>query len=175
MSENEHVVHKSMIKTPPQLVVVVVLSFVVPVIGILLLVQLGLGGINTDPAANTAEAVGERIKPVAQVSISAAGASGGAPKTGEQVYQSSCTACHTPGIAGAPKTGDANAWRKRIAEGIDDLTKEAIKGVRGMPPRGGNPDLSDYEVARAVVFMANKSGASFKEPAAPKPAAKAAK
>jgi hypothetical protein len=41
-----------------------------------------------------------------------------------------------------------------------------------MQPRGGASDLSDYEVARAIVFMANQSGGSMKEPAAPKPAAK---
>jgi hypothetical protein len=65
----------------------------------------------------------------------------------------------------APKIGDKAAWAKLIKEGLDNLTKEAIKGVKQMPPRGGNPDLSDIEVARAIAYMANQSGANFKEPA----------
>jgi len=165
-----------MIKTPQQLAVVMVMSFAIPVIGLLLMVQLVLGGINTDHSRSTPEAVAERIRPVAQVSISSGGAAGGAAKTGEEVYQSTCVACHGAGVAGAPKVGDANAWRKLLAEGQTKLVADAMKGVRGMPPKGGNPDLSNYEFERAVVFMANKSGGSFKEPAAPKPAAdKAAK
>ncbi|MFM9972663.1 MAG: c-type cytochrome [Burkholderiales bacterium] len=175
MSANESThEHESMIKTPTQLAVVMVLSFVIPVIGILLLVQLVLGGINTDPKANSPEAVVERIKPVAQVTISAGGA-GGAAKTGEVVYNTVCMACHATGAANAPKTGDAAAWRKLIAEGQKAIVADGIKGVRAMPPKGGAPDLSDYEFERAVVYMANKSGGNFKEPPPPKPAAKAAK
>lgn len=168
MSAND-TVHKdeSTTNTPLQLALVMALSFFVPVFGILMLVQLALGGIKTDPEANSAEAVVQRIKPVAQVTISTGGA-GGPAKTGEQVYQTVCMACHSTGAANAPKMGDANAWRKLIAEGQKALVKDGIKGVRAMPPRGGSPDLSDYEFERAVVYMANKSGGSFKEPTAPK-------
>jgi cytochrome c5 len=161
--------HESMIKTPQQLVVVMVLAFVIPVIGIMLLVQLVLGGIKSDPAANASQAVVDRIKPVAQVTISAGGA-GGAAKTGEEVYQTVCTACHSTGAAGAPKLGDTGAWAKLVAEGQRKLVADAMKGVRGMPPKGGATDLSDYEFERAVVYLANKSGGNFKEPAAPKAA-----
>ena len=167
--------HQSFIKTPTQLVVVGVLAFVIPVIGIILFVQLVLGGINKDPVTNNIDAVAARIKPVAQVTISAG--SGGPAKTGEEVYNSTCTACHTPGAAGAPKMGDSAGWAKRIAEGQQKLVANGLKGKGGMPAKGGNPDLSDYEFERAVVFMIIKSGGSFKEPAAPaaKAAAKAAK
>lgn len=161
---------QSMIKTPQQLVVVMVLSFVVPVIGLLLLVQLVLGGIKNDPATNSPQAIAERIKPAAQVTISAGGAAGGAAKSGEEIYQTVCTACHTAGVAGAPKMGDASAWAKRIAEGQKKLVADSMKGIRGMPAKGGATDLSDYEFERAVVYMANKSGGSFKEPPAPKAA-----
>jgi len=175
MSANESTEHESLIKTPKQLIVVMVLSFVIPVVGILLLVQLVLGGIKTDPTGNSAEAVSDRIRPVAQVTISAAGGPGGPAKTGEQVYQTVCMACHGTGAAGAPKTGDNAAWAKLLAEGQKKLVADAMKGVRAMPPRGGNPDLSDYEFERAVVYMANKSGGNFKEPPPPKEADKAAK
>lgn len=171
MSATESNEHDSPIKTPQQLAAVMLLSFFLPVVVILLLVQLVLGGIKTDPSGTTSEAVAERIKPVAQVMISAGNAAGSAPQTGEDVYQSVCTACHGAGIAGAPKVGDAAAWGKLIAEGQKKLVADAMKGVRGMPPKGGNPALSDYEFERAVVYMANKSGGNFKEPAAPKPAA----
>ena len=175
MSENESHEHESLIKTPQQLAVTMVLSFVVPVVGILLLVQLVLGGIKQpDPAANTSEAILERIKPVAQVTVSAGGPAGAA-KTGEQIYQTVCTACHGTGVAGSPKMGDAAAWGKFISKGQSALIMNGIKGIRGMPPKGGATDLSDFEFERAAVFMVNKSGGSFKEPAPPKPAAKAAK
>ena len=85
-------------------------------------------------------------------------------KTGKEVYDSVCTTCHQTGVLNAPKFGDAAAWKKLIAEGVNDLTKEAIKGVRQMPPKGGNPSLSDLEVRRAVVYMANAAGAKFAEP-----------
>ena len=174
MSANESHEHESLIKTPQQLGVVMVLSFVIPVIGILLLVQLVIGGINTDTVTNSAEAVADRIKPVAQVTT-AAGSADGAAKTGEQIYQTVCTACHSTGAAGAPKMGDTAAWGKLIAQGQKTIVADATKGIRAMPPKGGATDLSDYEFERAVVYMANKSGGSFKEPAAPKAADKAAK
>src|SRR5690606_31069098 len=104
-----------------------------------------------------------RIQPVAGFSlVSAAGAA--EEKTGEQVYAATCSACHTGGVAGAPKLGDAAAWAPLIAKGYDALLKNAINGVNAMPPRGGNPALSDLEVGRAVVHIANQSGASFPEP-----------
>jgi len=173
MSANESHEHESMIKTPQQLGVVMVLSFAIPVIGLLLLVQLVIGGIKTDPVANSAEAVVDRIKPVAQVTIAAGGADGAA-KTGEQIFQTVCTACHSTGAAGAPKIGDSGAWGKYLSQGQSRIVADAIKGIRAMPPKGGATDLSDYEFERAVVYMANKSGGSFKEPAAPKAADKAA-
>jgi cytochrome c5 len=168
--------HQSFIKTPTQLVVVCVLSFVIPVVGLILFVQLVLGGINKDPVTNSVDAVNERIKPVAQVNI-ASGGGGGAAKSAEEIYTSTCQACHGAGVAGAPKMGDAAAWRKYVAEGQKSVVADAIKGIRGMPAKGGNPDLSDYEFERTVVYMVNKSGGNFKDPPAPaaKPAAKAAK
>ena len=89
-------------------------------------------------------------------------------KTGEQVFQAQCTACHTSGAVGAPKLGDEAAWGPRIKTGFDALIASALKGKGNMPPQGGG-DASDFEIGRAVVFMANKSGAKFDEPKAPAP------
>lgn len=126
------------------------------------------------------EPVGEEetatlIQPVARVELAggaAAGAAGGAsaPRTGEQVVQQVCGACHNTGAAGAPKTGDKAAWAPRIAQGYEGLLKSATNGKNAMPARGGVADLPDIELARAVVFLANQGGASFKEPAADKTA-----
>src|SRR6185503_1621592 len=99
-----------------------------------------------------------------------------APKvlqSGQAVYNAVCVACHGTGAAGAPKAGDAGAWSARLAQGYDTLVQHAVQGIRAMPPKGGNPDLDDVEVARAVVYMANQSGAKFKEPEAPAAAAQA--
>ena len=94
-----------------------------------------------------------------------------AERSGKDVVDATCASCHATGEKGAPKIGDKGAWAKHIGGGLEHLTQNAIKGIRQMPARGGNPDLSDIEVTRAIVYMANQSGASFKEPEA-KPAAK---
>src|SRR5690606_30313681 len=88
-------------------------------------------------------------------------------KTGQQVYESTCVACHGAGVAGAPKLGDNAAWAPFIKAGYEDMVNKALHGVGAMPPKGGNPSLSDFEVERAVVYIANQSGASFDEPKEP--------
>jgi len=172
----QHTEETSFIKTPKQLITVVVLAFVVPIALMVMLATLVMskGRFGADHPAMTDEAIAQRIKPVGEVILaSAAGAAAGGAKSGEEVYKTVCAACHGTGALNAPKTGDKAAWAKLIAEGLDVITRDAIKGIRQMPPRGGNPDLSDVEVARAIVFMANQSGASWKEPAAPAAAAAA--
>ncbi|MGD9953458.1 MAG: cytochrome c5 family protein [Burkholderiales bacterium] len=161
--------HSSFIKTPQQLIVVVLLAFLVPIIGIVLIVNLVLSRPGADPAALAPEAVAERIQPVGSVAFAGAapGAATSGAKSGEEVYNSVCAACHGTGVAGAPKVGDNAAWAKPVQQGFDTLLKHAIDGIRAMPPRGGNPGLSDLEMARAVAHMANRSGGKFKEPAAP--------
>ena len=166
-----HDSHSSFIKTPQQLVVVIVASFLVPVIGIVLLVQLVTSQRGADPNALTPESVAKRLQPVGHLELGAGGGAAGG-KSGEEVVKTVCAACHQTGVAGAPKIGDKAAWGARFREGLNAMVKDAIKGIRGMPPRGGNPTLSDDEVARAVVFMANQSGAKFKEPAPKAPAQK---
>lgn len=160
--------HEGLIKTPKQLIVTVILAFIVPVVVIGLLISLvtSTSSMGSGSNAQTPEAIATRIKPVAGFSLVDANA----PKvfkTGQQVFDSTCTACHTAGVAGAPKIGDKAAWAPFIKTGYEELVKNAIHGIKAMPPKGGNPALSDFEVERAVVYMTNKSGASFKEPAEP--------
>ncbi|RPH65208.1 MAG: cytochrome c5 family protein [Burkholderiales bacterium] len=159
--------HQAFIKTPRQLIAVVVLAFVVPVLIIVLLVKfVGTGtrtGAGTD--AMTPEAIEARIRPVAGFELREAGA-GGATKTGEEVYTAQCSACHATGVAGAPKLGDTGGWAARIKTGLQALTNSSLKGKGAMAPQGGG-DYSDTEIARAVVYMANQAGASFEEPKAP--------
>jgi|SRR5690554_3106209 len=104
------------------------------------------------------------IQPVARVELKVAAADEGAGnRDGETVYKSVCAACHSAGVAGAPKTGDNAGWAPRIATGLDAMLKIAIEGKGAMPARGGNPSLTDDELRRAIIHMANQSGAKFTE------------
>ncbi len=134
-----------------------------------------LAWVKADPAY--AAAVDERTGPVGRVSVTgeepapaaapaADAASDAAPaevatvRGGEEVYNTACMACHGSGAAGAPKLGDAAAWKARIAQGADVLHKHALEGFQGavgfMPPKGGQVALPDAEVIAAVDFMAEK-------------------
>jgi cytochrome c5 len=84
--------------------------------------------------------------------------------TGQQVYEKSCAVCHATGLNKAPKFGDKVKWKPLIREGQKMLSRTAIKGIRGMPAKGGDPSLSDLEVKRAVAYMANAAGGKFKDP-----------
>lgn len=173
MSDAQHD-HESLIRTPKQLVVAVAGFFLVVVLGIILLVTF-VTSASTEGAgsdATSAKAIAARIRPVADAGFTLRDAN--TPRVllaGGAVYTATCAACHDSGMAGSPKTGDKAAWAARLEQGYDTLVTHAINGIRAMPAKGGNPDLDDLEVARAVVFMTNQSGASFKEPVAPAPAA----
>lgn len=124
----------------------------------------------TTPAPTAAEVsakVEEAIKPVATVEVAVAAASTGphVDKSGEEVTKNVCAMCHAAGLMQAPTIGNKEQWAPRIAQGYETLVKHAIEGIRNMPARGGNPDLTDGEIANAVAHMANASGASFTAPA----------
>lgn len=120
---------------------------------------------NGQNAAQTMELL-ERIRPVggtvreappAPSSASDGGAAGVAVRSGEAVYQAACAACHTSGIAGAPKLGDASAWSSRLAQGSNTLLQHALQGFKGMPAKGGCSTCADAEVKAAVDYLAAKS------------------
>jgi len=152
-------------KTDPRMVI---LAFVFPPAFIMLFalaIVTFAGLFGSKPKADE-EAVAARILPVARVELAAAVAGGAeGSRSGEAIFASTCGACHTAGVAGAPKIGDKAAWAARLAQGLDGLVKSATIGKNAMPPKGG-ADLTPPELTRAIVFMANKSGGSFKEPAA---------
>ncbi len=87
-----------------------------------------------------------------------------AGRSGEQVYDSVCSACHGSGVAGAPKFKDAQAWKPLVGEGQAVLTGHAWVGVRAMPQKGGNPDLKLAEFSRAVAYMARGAGGDWTDP-----------
>ena len=166
--------HEGPIRTPKQLVVAVLASFLVPIVAIILLVNYVDFGAKTGPGSDGlgAEAVAKRLQRVGSIEIR--DASGPAVlRAGEQVYAAQCAACHAAGAAGAPKFGDSAAWGARIATGYDALLNSALKGKGAMGAQGGG-DFSDVEIGRAVVHMANAAGGKLAEPTAPAAAASAA-
>ncbi|NLP61005.1 c-type cytochrome [Paraburkholderia sacchari] len=166
--------HGAPIKTPGQLIAAVIAGFAVPIVIIILLAyyvdNTTRTGAGTDELST--QQVAARIAPIAQVSVHDANAPR-VYKTGEQVYQAVCAACHASGAAGAPKFGNSGDWAPRISQGFDTLVKTALAGKGAMPPRGGTSpdDYSDYEISRAIVYMANHGGANFQDPPQPAPAA----
>ena len=111
-----------------------------------------------DPAAGSVDEAELRIQPVARVEMQKAVVkTDGKPRSGEEVYNAVCMACHAAGVAGAPKTGDKGAWAARIATGNAAMLKTAANGKGAMPPRGGAADLSDAELKAAVDFLVGKA------------------
>jgi cytochrome c5 len=165
--------HEGPIRTPKQLVWAVLASFIVPIVGIILLVNY----VNFDnkPGAGsskfTPEAVAQRLQRVGSVVVRDL-SDPAAMRTGEQVTQGQCAACHASGAAGAPKLGDTAAWAPRVATGYPALLNSALKGKGSMGAQGGG-DYTDYEIGRAVVYMANQAGGKLAEPPAPAAAASA--
>jgi len=124
-----------------------------------------------------AEAIASRIAPVGSVILmgsdelaaaeaaraAAAPAQPTGPRTGDQVYNESCFACHAaPGVGGAPVTGDGDAWAARVAQGRELMIEHAINGYEGsaglMPAKGGRLDFSDDEVIAAVDYILAQLG-----------------
>ena len=171
---NEHQVHEGPIKTPKQLIVAVVASFVVPVVAIIMLANFVDFGSKTGAGSDgmTEQAVALRLQPVGMIEVRDA-SSPASLKNGEQVYQAQCAACHASGAAGAPKLADASAWGPRVKTGYEALLTAVLKGKGAMGAQGGG-DFSDFEIGRAVVYLANQGGAKFDEPKSPAAVAPAA-
>jgi len=104
--------------------------------------------------------VEENVKPVAVVEV-AAPVTEHVAKSGAEVVKGVCAMCHAAGLMNAPKIGDKGQWEPRIAQGYETLVSHAVNGIRTMPAKGGNPDLTEAEIAAAVAEMANQAGAKF--------------
>lgn len=128
------------------------------------------------PEAKGANAVLDRIAPVGQVRLAGEEpeeAAPAGPRTGKEVVDAACAACHATGAAGAPKLGDEGAWADRLSKGFDTLLDHAINGFKGMPARGGNPNLSDAEMHNAVAHMVQGVGGDAPAEKTPAPAPEA--
>ena len=168
---NDHAGHGAPSHSMTKKLVLVALLIGVPVALVLSLVgDYKAQGSSMGPAAMSEEAVMARIQKVGALSL---GDAKRELKTGEDVFKAQCGTCHTAGLLGAPKFGDAAAWGPRIQTGFEALLNSALKGKNAMTAQGGGA-FSDYEVARAVVYMANAGGAKFDEPKAPAGAAEPA-
>jgi cytochrome c5 len=86
--------------------------------------------------------------------------------SGKEVVDTVCAKCHAAGVNGAPRIGDQKNWSKRAAQGLTSLTQHALEGIRRMPSHGGNPNLTDTEISRAITYMVNQSGGHWIEPVA---------
>lgn len=166
MSDNSHATapeeaHNGPITNPKQLLLAVFFSFVIPIFVIIGLVYFVVSDNKTAAGAvNIEKSIAERLQKVGKVEIRDANRE---MKTGEQVFQAQCSACHASGAAGAPKVGDAAAWGPRIKTGYEALLNSALKGKNAMGAQGGG-DFDDFEIARAVVYVANAGGGKFAEP-----------
>jgi cytochrome c5 len=163
-SHDQHEAHTGPVKTPKQMLLLSLASFIIPVFIIIGLVFYVTSANKTAPGASDAEkSVALRIQKVGTVEIRDANRP---LKSGEEVYKAQCAACHAIGAAGAPKFADTGAWGARIKQGLETLVTSALKGKNAMGAQGGG-DFNDTEIARSVVYMANNAGAKFEEPKAP--------
>ena len=112
------------------------------------------------------EKISQRIAPVGTVCLegqpcadaapAVAAGGGDEPKTGEQIYTASCSTCHSVGVAGAPKFGNAGDWAPRIEKGIETLISHAINGIGAMPPMGTCATCNEEDIGNAVKHMVRK-------------------
>ena len=148
-------------KSNTDIFVWVLFAIVLPFVVVVGLISLVYPANPTMPyPASHPEATAQRIQKVGTIELVAANRE---LKTGEQVFNTQCAACHTSGAAGAPKFKDAGAWGARIAKGYEALLTSALKGKGAMGAQGGGA-FDDVEIGRAVAYMANAAGAKFAEP-----------
>ena len=178
-------VEKNIEAHPVKLAIGVAIGTVTLIMGLILLASFAVGTheigsagkpANAQEAAKQAADINQRIAPVAQTAqagiaattppANAAPPQAVVPPTPEKVdgnatYSQVCAVCHGAGIAGAPKLGDKTAWAARVAQGKATLYERALKGFQGkagvMPPKGGNPALSDANVKAAVDYMVSQA------------------
>jgi cytochrome c5 len=163
-SHDQHAAHTGPVKTPKQMLLLSLASFVIPVFIIIGLVYYvtsanmpGAGAVDNERATAL------RIQKVGVVEVRDANR---ALKTGAEVYKVQCAACHDAGAAGAPKFADLADWSPRLGQGLDGLVNSVLKGKGAMSAQSGG-EFNDTELSRAVVYLTNSAGGRFEEPQAP--------
>lgn len=120
------------------------------------------GDNETQTDSRVEQKIKENIAPVGQVNVGSApvqsAAAAATTRSGDQVYNAVCVACHGTGAAGAPKVGDKAAWQSRADQGIDTLVSHATSGLRAMPPKGTCADCSEDELKGAIEYMLKQTG-----------------
>jgi len=127
---------------------------------VLVLIVAGVASAERVPPGTDAQ-IKERLKPAGDLCKAgdpscgqpAAAAAGGAARSGEQVYNQFCFACHAAGVSGAPKMGHPDDWAPRLAKGTDAILKSATAGLNAMPPKGTCMNCSDDELKGAIEYM----------------------
>jgi cytochrome c5 len=114
---------------------------------------LGLGIAYAKQDEMVEKAIQERIQPFGKVNTGGAVVASSGARSGKEIVEGTCAACHGTGALGSPKVHNKADWAPRLKQGMDTLLKHAIHGIRSMPPRGGNPDLSDADLKAAIKYM----------------------
>ncbi|MBI3560955.1 MAG: cytochrome c5 family protein [Gammaproteobacteria bacterium] len=135
--------------------IIVILGLVVLFVVIVIAARVVASGPSVSIDPTVVSKIEQQIEPVGKVELAGAAPApaAGGKVDGQAVYQGTCFACHGTGAAGAPKIGDKAAWKARIAEGATTLYEHALKGFKGMPPKGGNTALADDAVKAAVDYL----------------------
>ena len=164
MSNNEE---KSLINSPSQLFVVVILSFILPVAIIISLISFITGDIKIDYSSKdfSNKSVSKRLESVGKVTLVKDLSNAQVSKnlvpvaiskkilSGVEVYNKVCLTCHQNGVAGSPKFGIKQQWNERLKKGTKVLYTNAINGIGIMPAKGGAVNLSDDEIQEAVDYI----------------------
>ncbi|NWN92788.1 cytochrome c5 family protein [Marinobacter adhaerens] len=138
---------------------------------VLAVVLLGFGIGASAVMANVNDEIRARIQPVGEVCVqgedcgdaaaaaseTASSDSGSSARSGSEVYDAVCMACHTTGAAGAPVIGNADDWAPRIDQGMETLMDHAINGFNAMPAKGGCATCPDEEIEAAVEHIVAES------------------
>jgi len=170
--------HEPLVDSPSKLAAIAAASLILP-LGLVVVAYFGIEQVldrREQSAALTPERIARNLRPVGEVysgdtgraklaAAAEAAAAAAAPvlataaaSPGETIYGGLCMSCHVSGAAGAPMLTDAAAWAPRLVQGEDLLVQHVITGKGAMPPRGGNPALSDADIRLAVQFMIGKAG-----------------
>ncbi|MEC6742958.1 c-type cytochrome [Pseudomonas qingdaonensis] len=92
-------------------------------------------------------------KPFAMLACLALASVAQAAQEPEAVFNRACQMCHNGQLPMAPKKGDQDAWKPRLAKGNDVLVKHVTEGFNAMPPRGLCMDCTAEDYQAVIDYM----------------------